>query len=129
MPGLNMTMLPGRFAVCHLGPDDAFPGWARGAFVSITRTAEELSIVCEEAAVPEGVRAEGGWVCLKVLGPIPFETVGVAAAISSALAKAGISVLIVGTFDTDYVLVKEEVRAKTMDVLADVGIQSEAFDE
>jgi hypothetical protein len=118
---MNITLLEGRFAVCRLGADDAVPGWARGALVSITRTSEELSVICEEAAMPEGVRAEGGWVCLKVLGPIPFQTVGLAAAISGALAEAGISVLIVGTFDTDYVLVKEEVSARAIEALGAGG--------
>jgi hypothetical protein len=114
---LKITTLPGRFAVCRLGPDDAVPGWARGAFVSITRTAEELSVICDEAAVPDSVRAERGWVCFQVLGPIPFETVGVAAAISTALADAGISVFMIATFDTDYVLVKHEASARAIEVL------------
>lgn len=121
MLSLNMTMLDGSFAVCRLGPDDAVPDWARGMFVSTTRTSEELSIICDEAAVPDEVRAERGWVCLKVRGPIPFETVGVAAAISTALAEAGISVLIVGTFDTDYVLVREEMSARALEALRAVA--------
>lgn len=67
--------------------------------------------------MPDDVRAERGWSCMKVLGPIPFETVGVAAAITAPLAEAGISVLIVGTFDTDYVLVKEEELEKAIAAL------------
>jgi hypothetical protein len=121
---MNISLLEGLFAVCRLPADAPIPDWARSAFVSITRTAEELSIICEEAAVPEEVRAERGWVCFKVLGPIPFETVGVAAAISSALADAGISVLIVGTFDTDYVLVKEEVRERAIQALGHAASDS-----
>jgi hypothetical protein len=114
---INITALPGRFAVCRLATEDAVPDWARAAFVSVTRTAEELSVICDEEGVPDGVRAERGWVCFKVLGPIPFETIGVAAAISTALAEAGISVLLVATFDTDYVLVKDEVSARAIEVL------------
>jgi len=105
---LRLETIPGRYAVCRLAADAALPDWALGEVVSITRTSEELSIICEESGVPSDVRAERGWRCMKMVGPIPFETVGVAAAITAPLAKAGISVLIVATFDTDYVLVKEE---------------------
>ena len=118
---LTLTLLPGRFAVCRLGAGDGVPDWARGAVVSITRTSEELSVICEESAVPAEVRAERGWVCLKVVGPLPFELVGVAAAITAPLAAARVSVLFVGTFDTDYVFVKEEMRAKAIEALAGAG--------
>jgi hypothetical protein len=118
---LTLVTLPGRYAVCRLAADATVPAWARGEFVSITRTSDELSIICEERGVPDDVRAERGWSCMKVLGPIPFETVGVAAAITAPLAEAGISVLILGTFDTDYVLVKEEKLERALAAL-------EAFD-
>jgi uncharacterized protein len=122
---ITFDVLPGRFAVCRLGARDAVPEWAQGPFVSITRTDEELSIICEESAVPRDVRAERGWTCMKVLGPLPFEMVGVAAAITAPLAQAGISVLIVGTFDTDYVLLKDEMRAKAIEALESAGFSVE----
>ena len=118
---LNLTTLPGRFAVCRLGADDAVPDWARGALVSITRTEDELSIICEESVVPEEVRAGRGWMCFKVLGPLPFEMVGVAAALTAPLAEAGVSVIVVGTFDTDYLLVKEEMSAKAIEAWEAAG--------
>ena len=80
----------------------------RGAFTSITRTPDELSIVCDEDAVPADIKAERGWRTLRIEGPIPFEMVGVAAALLSPLAEAGISIFLVSTFDTDYLLVKDE---------------------
>ena len=118
---LALLELPGLYAVCRLGADAPLPEWAQGEFVSITRTDEELSIICDERFVPADVRAERGWACLKVLGPIPFETVGVAAAITAPLAEAGITVLMVGTFDTDYVLVKEAMREKALAALRREG--------
>ena len=73
--------------------------------VSITRTPDELSIVCpEEAVPPDDVTSEDGWRALKVPGPIPFETTGVLAGIAAPLAAAGISIFAISTFDTDYVL-------------------------
>jgi hypothetical protein len=102
---MRLTLLPPRFAVCRLPASAAIPSWPSGAFVSISRTAEELSIVCEEASVPADALAERGWRCLKLEGPIPFATIGVAAALTKALADARISVFFVSTYDTDYVLV------------------------
>src|SRR5206468_8549222 len=77
------------------------------AFVSVTRTPDELSIVCPDEAVPPDVEVESGWRALKVPGPIPFDQVGVLAALATPLAAAGISTFAVSTYDTDYVLVRE----------------------
>jgi putative acetyltransferase len=104
---LTLTPLVGTFAVCRLGGDAPVPAWATaGPFVSVTRTADELSVVCRQDAVPEGVPGERGWRCLRVAGPLPFSAVGVLASLTAALAEAGISVFAVSTFDTDYLLVK-----------------------
>ncbi len=119
---MRIALLPGRFAVCRLGARDAVPDWAHGAFVSITRTEEELSVVCEESLVPSYVRAERGWVCFKVIGSLPFEMTGVAAALTAPLAEAAISILVVATFDTDYVLVKEELSTKAIAAWRAAGI-------
>jgi uncharacterized protein len=118
---VKLSPLGATFAVCRLDPHDAIPDWARGAFVSITRTADELSIVCEERHVPDGVRAERGWSAFKVDGPIPFEVTGVAASITAALAAEDISVFLVATFDTDYVLVKTSLEERAARALARSG--------
>ncbi len=117
-----MTALPGSYAVCRLEANHPLPQWAAGSFVSITRTNEELSVVCEEGAVPPDVRAERDWGLLRVEGPIPFEVTGVAAAIAVPLANAGISVFLIATFDTDYLLVKSESYAQAVDALRASGI-------
>jgi hypothetical protein len=75
--------------------------------MSITRTAEELSVVCASGSAPRGARIEDGWKALKLEGPIPFEEVGVLSGLAGTLAGAGLSLFAVSTFDTDYVLVKE----------------------
>lgn len=114
---MKLRVVDGRFAVARLDPTEAIPSWPRGNFVAITRTRDELSIVCDEDAVPHDARAERGWRCLAVEGPIPFETIGVAAALTSALANAGISVFFVSTFDTDYLLVKDESFSRACEAL------------
>ncbi len=119
---LTLTVLPGRFAVCRLAADAALPHWARGGgFLSITRTAEELSIVCREDAVPDGVRREAGWTCLKVEGPLAFAETGILAALAGPLAEVGIALSALSTFDTDYLLVKQNNLQQALQVLRAVG--------
>jgi len=119
---MTFVLLDGLFAVARLDPAADVPPWAhRGAFTTITRTAHELSIVCEESGVPDDVAAERGWRCLHLEGPIPFETTGVAAAFTRALAARQISVFVVSTFDTDYVLVKAAKIDAAIEALRDAG--------
>ena len=103
----TLTILPDTFAICRLDADAAVPAWATtGSFFSISRTTDELSIVCLQSLVPDGVRYERDWRCLQLAGPIPFTTVGVLASLVQPLAEVAISVFAVSTFDTDYLLVK-----------------------
>ena len=106
-PTLTLTVMPGRLAVCRLDPQAAVLDWAlRGDFCSIARTTDELSIVCNEAGVPEGVLCERPWAALKVEGPLDFSLTGVLASLAQPLAEANISIFVVSTYDTDYLLVK-----------------------
>jgi hypothetical protein len=97
-------------AVCRLPPDARLPAWVLSdpGFASITRTDDELSIVCAEALVPPGVEAESGFRVLKVRGPLAFAATGIIARLATCLASAGISVLAIATYETDYLLVKAE---------------------
>lgn len=118
---MRLTVAPARLAVCRLAANAALPEWARGAFVSITRTPSELSIVCDDAAVPEGVQAERGWQAMQVEGPIAFEITGVAAGLTAALAARRISVLPIATYDTDWLLVKETALDAAIAALREAG--------
>jgi hypothetical protein len=81
----------------------------------VTRTPDELSIVCPSVDVPHGVTCEAGWRVFTVEGKLEFSAIGVLAAILNPLAEAGISILSLSIFDTDYVLVRtgvlEEAKA------------------
>jgi GNAT superfamily N-acetyltransferase len=118
---LRLILLPGRYAVCRLPADAAVPAWATGEVVSISRTSDELSVVCRQEAVPEGVRREGGWRCLGVAGPLDFAQVGVLAALLVPLAEAGVAVFALSTFDTDYLLVKDTDRERALAALRRAG--------
>jgi hypothetical protein len=116
------TLLPETFAVVRMRSSDSIPDWAAGgSFVSITRTSDEVSIVCREISVPAGSHADRGWQCLKLEGPIPLNAVGVAAEFTSVLAKAGVSVFPIATYDTDYVLVKGDRLETAADALRSAG--------
>lgn len=106
---LTLDLLPGRCAVCRLPPAAAIPAWALGPapLLSITRTAEELSVLCAESAVPAGVQAEAGWRALKVRGPLDFSLTGILAALAVPLAQAGMPIFAVSSYDTDAVLVPQ----------------------
>ena len=106
---MKLTVLRPRLAVCRLAPDAALPGWARGTGLwSVTRTADELSVICDEQRVPEDVQSEDGWRAIRLEGPFELSEVGVLLPVVATLADAGVSLLPLGTYDTDYVLVKEQ---------------------
>jgi hypothetical protein len=115
-------VVDGLFAICRLGSGSPIPPWATaGPFCSITRTADELSVVCDQDAVPEGIVCERGWRCLRVAGTMPFSVVGILAALAAPVAQAGISVFAVSTFDTDYLLMKDRDLPVGLDALRRAG--------
>jgi hypothetical protein len=122
----TLISLDGLFAVCRLAGDAPLPTWATGSFTSITRTADELSIVCRSEDVPEGIRCERGWRCFRVAGALDFAMVGVLASLLAPLAGAGIPVFVVSTFDTDYLLVKEGRWHAAVEVLRREGHRVES---
>jgi hypothetical protein len=90
-------------------------------FHSITRTAQELSIVCSESTVPKEVRSEAGFRALRVAGPLDFQLVGILLSLAQPLAEAGVSIFTLSTFDTDYVFVREEHLERARAALAAAG--------
>ena len=118
---LELEGVAGRYAVCRLDPDAPVPAWAAGRFVSVTRTADELSVVCPEDSVPQGVPTQPGWRLLRVSGTVPFFKVGVLAAVAGPLARVGVSLLVVCTFDTDYLMVPGDDFDLAVEVLRNAG--------
>lgn len=119
---MQLAVLPERLSICRLPADNRLPAWLpQDGFLSLTRTTDEMSIVCEERYVPEDVQSERDWKCLKVQGPLDFSAVGVLASFAGPLAAAGISIFAISTFDTDYLLVKQQNLESSVKVLAAVG--------
>ncbi len=120
---LSLSVLGEKLAVCRLDPPaQEIPAWAAGApFFSVTRTSDELSIVCPEERVPPGVTCERGWRALKFDGPFEFGLVGVLASVAVPLAQCEVSILAIATYDTDYVLVQESQLDLATQVLREWG--------
>jgi hypothetical protein len=115
---LDLVLLPGVYAVSRLKPGTPVPAWAGvGEFVSITLTPWETSVVCPEERVPKDVPSEKGFRALKVQGPLDFSLVGVLASMIGPLTEERISVFAVSTFDTDYLLVREDALARAVEIL------------
>ena len=119
---LALTVLPDRYAICRLAATDPLPAWAQvGSFVSVTRTPNELSIVCPESQPPTGVASQGGWRCLRVDGELDLALIGVLASIVGPLAQARVSVFAVSTYDTDHVLIRDELLPAAVETLRAAG--------
>ena len=115
---MNLVLLSQAMAVCRLSPHEDIPIWAlqQHSFLSLTYTDDELSIVCSASSVPAGIQSEKYWQAIKVQGPLDFSLTGVLSSLAAPLASENIPIFVISTFDTDYILVKEQnvERAKTV---------------
>jgi hypothetical protein len=117
-----LTLLPEPLAICRLAPDAPIPAWVvPRAFFSVTRTGDELSVVCASDDVPSDAVAERGWRALKLIGPFDLKLVGILVGVAAPLAAAGVSVFPIATYDTDYLLVQQDRLATALDALLAAG--------
>ena len=121
-PRLQLSLLPDVLAVCRLEPSDPIPDWAtRTGFFSVSRTTDQLSIVCANSEVGDDVRASKGWRAMKIEGPLDLDLVGILVSVAVPLAHAGIGILPIGTFDTDYILVRDRQLPQAIKALRATG--------
>ncbi|MBM0232128.1 ACT domain-containing protein [Micromonospora sp. STR1_7] len=107
---LDIALLPGEYAVCRLAADAALPdelsnGLDRADVVTVSWTADGISVICPTDRVPAQAVVETVWRCLRVVGPADLAGTGTLSALVDPLAEARVSVVTFSTFDTDYVLV------------------------
>ena len=123
MRRLVVDVRPGDYSVARLAPDTPVPAGLLDApgLVSVTRTPDELSIVCPTEVVPESDTGEHGWRLLTVRGPLEFTLTGIMAALSGELAAAGVSLFALSTYDTDHLLVKDENLERAVRALSEAG--------
>ena len=118
----TLELLPERLAVCRLEPDQVDLDWDPGeGLLSVTFTSEEVSVVCEEAYAPADAEIARGWRCLRVVGPLDFEMVGVLANLAGALAAERIPIFALSTFDTDHILVRSSDLERSVEALRGAG--------
>jgi len=124
-PCLPLELLSDTLAICRLEAGAPVPEWTERsrAFLTISRTADELSIVAVEDSVPPNARCERAYRALRVRGPLPLDLIGILAAIADPLAAAGLGIFAISTFDTDYVLVKSKDLPVAVKALEAAGHQ------
>jgi len=122
---MKLGQVPGDFSVCEI-KNAAAVSW-NGSFVSLTKTKDEISLVCPTEDAPQDCeKREDGWACMKVVGTLNFSLIGILARISGILAENGISIFAVSTYDTDYIFMKKEKFDYAVTILQENGYQ---FDE
>lgn len=121
---MNLQELSGSYSILQLGVQEPIPTWAtQGAFFNISRTRDELSLVCETALVPPSVQNRSDdWRVLKVQGLLDFAQTGILSSIAGPLARAKISIFAVSTFNTDYILVKADTLERAKEALSKSGV-------
>ena len=131
---LNLTVLPDRYGICRLEPDISVPDWVyKSSFFSVTRTPDELSVVCAEKLIPSDKSSNKGWRCLQVQGPLDLTETGILSSLALPLARTSVSIFAMSTYDTDYLLVKEVSLIKAIKSLDSEGYRvayeySEGYD-
>lgn len=121
---LRLETVAGDYCVCRLPAGaDPPPDPGSGAFFSVTRTAEETSVVCADADAPDGARIEGPFAALRVAGTLDFALTGILVSLTAPLAEAGVSAFALSTFDTDYLLVPRGSLGEARAALAAAGCQ------
>ena len=117
-----LETLEPRFSVCKVedysGVDLTKPFCFTGA------TDEENSLVCPDALVPENTtERDDGWKGFRIIGQLDFSLIGILARISKILAESGIGIFAISTYNTDYILTKEENFKKAIKVLKNAGYE------
>lgn len=122
LPKLRLCVLPENYAICSFPPDASLPEWAdRPSIFSVTKTPKEITIVCEESHVPGECQKSENWKCIKIEGCFDLDVVGVLASITEPLAQNKISLYVISTFDTDYVLIHANDMDKAISCLSEFG--------
>jgi hypothetical protein len=90
-------------------------------FTSFFRTHDEVTLICPTGLVPQNAEAENGFVPFELVGPFEFNLTGILTQVANPLAAAGVSIVALSTFNTDYVLIKADHRAKATEALRKAG--------
>jgi uncharacterized protein len=122
---MKLKILDGIFSILKLSPSETIPSWVTNCDVfSLTRTEDDLSIVCPTECIPVHQNyedIENDWKCIKVEGILDFGLTGILASLAAPLAEKKISIFAISTFNTDYLLVKSHCIQEAKLVLEHAG--------
>ncbi|WNC67154.1 ACT domain-containing protein [Thalassotalea nanhaiensis] len=114
----TLQVLDELFTIHSFTPETEIPSSVFSAKVYfISKTYDELSIVVPEDIQLNSLESESGWRALEVLGPLGFSLTGILSNIAGVLAEKEISIFAISTFDTDYILVKQDTLKKAVNSL------------
>ena len=106
---MKLKLLKPTYSICKLSPDNEVPSWAlTSSTFFLSKTSDELSIICPATEIPSEVKVSNGWRCIRVDGDLEFDEIGVVTTVSSPIANKGISLFLVSTHDRDYVLIHKD---------------------
>lgn len=124
MPKQTITILANEFTIHRFEAKKPIPNIVfESKYYWIGKTDEELSVVCDSKIKLNSSKSDGNWSILKLVGQFDFSLVGILADITSALSEAGISIVALSTYDTDYIMVKTAKVQQAKKVLSEVGYQ------
>jgi hypothetical protein len=135
MKKLTLSILNDTFAICKFDIQTNISNWIsikKCKFMSITKTEDELSVLCDQSIIPEHIKTiaiEKDWRALKVEGPLDFSLTGILSMLLQPLAEQKISIFALSTYNTDYILVKEKDFSNTIEVLRKKCIVKNPYDE
>lgn len=119
---IRLKVLPKLYSISRLDSKASIPLWADGeGVVNITRGPDELSIVCHQSRVPEGVQYDRDWRCVQFVGPFAFDETGIVLSVVRPLSEANFGVFVVSTFDGDFLLLKADRLCEGLAVLREAG--------
>ena len=119
---MKIMLLENTFAVCRLSPTESIPNWInKNSFWTVSQTLDELSIVCRDDLTPIDIKSERGFRILKIEGPLDFNLTGILCSVIKPLADHKISIFTISTFDTDYILIKENDLESATNILSGYG--------
>ncbi len=122
MADISLSLSSEEFSIYSLAPSAELPRQVFAAsFYSITRTADELSVVCPSQIVLSSRNVQTGWAILKVNGLLDFSLTGVLSGISTVLAREKISIFAISTYDTDYIMIRKVDSERAAEALAKSG--------
>lgn len=117
---MQLQLLNDKFCICKI--DSVKQADLQSDFFFIAKTDEEISLVCKEANAPKNcIKIDKTWRGMRIVGTLDFSLVGVLSDISAVLAKAGAPIFAVSTYDTDYILIKQEYLDKALGALQESG--------